>query len=141
MPNMRVWFVWNQRTSAVCAWEGCGEVIGTVEPCVQGVLSYEGTPSRRFRWHPQCYVDQGLAYLKDHPPLEQARGHRTNRHFSSEQQQYRHALVAKKSRIKKLKGQAVEHGFWWKMKSLEEATRAIDLLLEAMENSNDNTGT
>jgi hypothetical protein len=140
MPNMRVWFVWNQRTSAVCAWEGCEEVIGTVEPCVQGVLSYEGTPSRRFRWHPQCYVDQGLAYLKDNPPRERVRGHRTTKRFSLEQQHYRHVLIAKKSRIKKLKEQAVEHGFWWKMKTLEENIRALDQMLEAMEGIDDNTG-
>lgn len=133
MPFMNVWFVWNQRTSATCAWEGCQELLGTIEPAVQGVLSYGSGPSRRFRWHPHCYIAQGLAFLEENPPALQSRGHRTNKHFNPEQQKHRHALIAKKSRVKRLKTRAVENGFWWKMHSLEAQIKGIDDMLDSME--------
>jgi hypothetical protein len=97
------------------------------------VLTYEGTPSRRFRWHPECYITQGLQYLEDNPPVPQERGHRTNKHFTPEQQQHRHAMAAKKSRLKKLKIEAIEQGFWWRMKSLDSEIRDIQELIDAME--------
>jgi hypothetical protein len=130
MPYMRVWFVWNMRTSAACA--HCEKVFGVPESCVQGVLSYEGIPSRRFRWHPQCYVTQGLQYLEDNPPVEGPRGRKPSLNLSKEQQKLRHALVARKSRIKKQKEQAIESGYWWKLRLLEHTIRELNNQIEAM---------
>jgi hypothetical protein len=133
MPFMRVWFTWNQRVSAVCAWESCQLLLDAPSKCVQGVLTYEGTPSRRFRWHPECYIAQGLEYLEENPPVDQERGHRSNKNFSPAQQLERHALAAKKSRLKKLKESAIEQGFWWRMRSIDEEIRVIERVMDTME--------
>jgi len=84
---MRVWMTWCKRR-ATCKY--CGEYIEVGTPMVKGVIDKSQNPKMMITYktyfHPQCWVENGLAYLERNPYTPAARGRkRSNLSFVDNQ--------------------------------------------------------
>lgn len=104
---MDVWMTWAKR-KAKCRY--CGELVVKATPMVTGKLWRKGNPESRkinirFYWHPQCWIKQGLDYLKEHPYYAGNRG-RKKLNLTPEESKLRYKLLRKyaalRQRITKL---------------------------------------
>ena len=61
---MDIWITWAKRT-VKCA--DCGEPITPGTPKVKGKQWRRGEWTKYYHWHPQCWINQGMAKLQKTP--------------------------------------------------------------------------
>ena len=101
---MDVWFRW-ARKQATCNW--CNKKVERKEPEVVCKMWSKGDPnSRRLNfyryYHPKCYLEQGMNYLRDHPFTDVNEGQKKGRPFlelNVEKHEHRVKLLKRKASL------------------------------------------
>lgn len=77
----------------------CGREMVRGEPIVRGYATLRNGFHVRRLWHPQCWLEQGMQYLAEHPlePHHAGPG-RPRMPLDEEQRKSRHALIQRRSR-------------------------------------------
>ena len=108
---MDVWITWNRKV-ATCHY--CDKPITVATPMVKAKWwrKKSGSAAKwsyRMYWHPQCWLDEALQYLKQHPYVPRSTG-RPKLQLSEEVRQARAKLIRQRARLVYQLKETVENG-------------------------------